>query len=804
MRLRRGRPLGEHVLGVAPGAPQDARPAAVRCARAASAASLALALAIALLGGAARAAGSGPGAPQGTEPRGNRADYRIDVRLEGETEEPKRLSGTQEIRWTNRSGEAVPDLWFHLYLNAFSNSRSTHMVEAKGELRGKEMKAGWGWSRVRALRVGMPGDGGVLQDVMPSFRYRRPDDENEHDRTVFSVDLPAPVRSGDTVTIQVEWEAQLPRVRRRTGYKDDFLLVAQWFPKLGVYEAGRGWVCHQFHANTEFYADYGTYEVSLDLPARYRNEVGGSGILDVERQEGGRLYARFLAPSPSDRRRVDAGGKEPLVHDFTWTADPDYEVRNYTFRYAEWAERFQGEVERVQEILGPEVAVSLRDVDVTVLIQPEHVSQADRHFHATSAALFFYGLWFGEYPYQHVTVVDPAWGARGAGGMEYPTLFTSGTRMFTTPDMHVPESVTVHECGHQFFYGLVGNNEFEAAWLDEGFNSYADSEVLARVYGEERGTTSFASVPVDGVRVAAPPGGGPVADALLARKVPLPWMLPDLEPVHESGFLDLWREQPRFTFTPQWTDPRWSDRIGYLREPDIDPVDLPGWRYAHRSSYRTNSYPRPAVALRSLAAVVGDAAFLRGMRHYATTWRYAHPYPEDFFQTFQEGAGVDVQWYFDEIFRGTGTIDWGVEVEQERAPAPVGFFQGEGGEFFERPEPEEEDEEERPWRVDVLLRRDGELALPLPVRLTWADGTTEDLVWERAEQLGSNWKRIERESAEKLVSVVLDPARAYFLDKDMSDNQWYEATDTLAPARWAERVLAQFQRHMHWIMGIGG
>src|SRR5262245_30408654 len=183
---------------------------------------------------------------QGGEKTPSRADYRIEARLAGGS---KQLDGKLELRWTNRSGEAVKDLWFHLYLNAFSNNRSTHLVESGGKLRGKEIKEGWGWSRIVAIRVAGAENGG-FEDVLPTLRYEHPDDDNEEDRTVFRVDLPQPLGSGETVRVQIEWESQLPRVRRRTGYKDDFLLVAQWFPKLGVYEAGRCWNCHQFHANT--------------------------------------------------------------------------------------------------------------------------------------------------------------------------------------------------------------------------------------------------------------------------------------------------------------------------------------------------------------------------------------------------------------------------------------------------------------------------------------------------------------------------------------------------------------------------
>src|SRR5262245_50587618 len=299
------------------------------------------------------------GLAQTQERAPSRADYRIEARLEGET---KQLDGKLELRWTNRSGEAVKDLAFHLYLNAFSNNRSTHLEESDGKLRNKEIKEGWGWSRIVAIKVAGAENGG-FEDVMPTLRYEHPDDDNSEDRSVFRVDLPQPVASGETVRVQIDWESQLPRSRRRTGYKDDFLLVAQWFPKLGVYEAGRGWNCHQFHANTEFFSDYGTYDVTLDLPIEYEGKVGASGLKVNDTPKGDRIEVRFVAPAPGDQRREDAFGKRPLVHDFTWTADPRYGMYRQTFRAKEWAERFPEEVEKARAVFGEEP--QLRDVDVT-------------------------------------------------------------------------------------------------------------------------------------------------------------------------------------------------------------------------------------------------------------------------------------------------------------------------------------------------------------------------------------------------------------------------------------------------------
>jgi len=448
---------------------------------------------------------------------------------------------------------------------------------------------------------------------------------------------------------------------------------------------------------------------------------------------------------------------------------------------------------------------------VTVLVHPEHWSQAERHFQAACAALFFYGLWFGEYPYEHITVVDPAWGAGAAGGMEYPTLFTGGTRLFTTEDMHQPEGVLVHECGHQFWYGLVGNNEFEAAWLDEGFNTYTDSEVLWRVYGPQRSTTTYSSVPVDGKRVADLPGGGSIAAALAALEltVPLPWVAdPKLTLLHPSGAVDYWRDQPLFTFVPEWTDPRRADRSSYLADPDTDPIQTAGWKYADRASYGANSYPRTGVALRTLQGLVGDEAFYKGMRHYSLAWRYEHPYPDDFFRAFQEGSGQDLGWYFREMFQGTGTVDWSIAVEQKKRPERRGFFQAQGGEFLELEHPESEESGESdsksPYHVKVELRRKGELTLPLPVRLTFADGSTQDLLWTREEQQAATWKRVELDSEQKLTSAVIDPERKYYIDRDLSDNAWYDDKDGFAPWRWAERVLGQYQHYLHFIQGLGG
>ena len=749
-----------------------------------------------------------PSDPRPADGRTHRADYVVRARVE---EPDKTLAGEAVLTWTNGSGEPISDLWFHLYWNAFANNRSTHLWESRGRLGRRDrivkVEDGWGWQRMRSIRF----EG---QELLDSLTWQQTEDSVATDRTVFSVDLPRPAAPGESVQIELEWDAQIPRVRRRTGHKGDFLFVAHWLPKLGVYEAGRGWVCHAFHANTEFYSSFGTYDVTLDLDERYAGKVGASGVQrDEPDVRDGRVVTRFLAPAMSDRDTVGPLGRTPLVHGFTWTADPRFTIHEELFRPRDWANdpRFADDLAAARAALGSQRFDDMRDVRVVVLVHEEREAQWERHFEATCAALFFYGTWFGAYPYRAVTVVDPAWGARPAGGMEYPTLFTCGTRLFTTPDMHSPESITIHEAGHQFWYGLVGNNEFEAAWLDEGLNSYADSEVLMRVYGERRETTDFARLPLDGVALWPQPGDGGVSGMLNLRRIPLPFTDFELEPLPASGLVDLWRDRPWLTFSPQRTDPRWHDRVRYLREPDADPIDRAGWKYLDRTSYSTNSYSRPAIALRSLPALIGKEAFLRGMRHFSEQWRYRHPYPDDFFAAFQQGAEVDVQWYFDDMFRGTGTVDWSVGVEQFRRDEPAGWFEDETAEYVLHELPERgddvdggEDSEERPWEVEISVRRRGELRLPVDVEIRYESGEVERLTWERDDQAGTRWLRLRRADRGKVAAVVIDPELEWYVDTDMSNNRWFAHPDAVAPWRWSERVLARIAHTLHWQSRIGG
>jgi hypothetical protein len=386
--------------------------------------------------------------------------------------ETKRIRGSERLRWRNTSSVPVSDLCFHHYLNAFSSNRSTFMRESGGRLRDDTFDGErWGWIEVASLQLP---DG---TDLAPLEHYASPDDGNPDDRTVAYYPLPDPLLPGEWVTVDIGFESQLPTIFARTGAQGDYVLAGQWFPKIGVFEdrgdrgrAEPGWNCHQFHAHSEFFADFGDYDVKLTFPQRFAGKIGATGALESETVDGGRVTAHF----------VQRG-----VHDFAWTADPGYVVIHD--RFDPQRDVPEPERRRFAELLGmEEEAPALPPVEITLLLQPSHRRQKDRYLTAVKAAIRGYGLRLGAYPYRTLTLVDPPFGADGSGGMEYPTFITLGTHvLLEVPPfdrLRFAEIVTVHEFGHQYFQGMLASNEFEESWIDEGINSFYEMSVMEDEY----------------------------------------------------------------------------------------------------------------------------------------------------------------------------------------------------------------------------------------------------------------------------------------------------------------------------------
>ncbi|CAM2006282.1 M1 family metallopeptidase [Acanthopleuribacter pedis] len=515
-----------------------------------------------------------------TEPLSPRiANYRIEARLHPQE---RKVVASQYLLWHNQSRHPVADLQFHLYLNAFRHTQSTFLRNNPGDARPFDRI--WGALDIQTIklqpparsriemndavseeirpdanRFEQPPDAATLVDVTDQQRFIWPDDGNIHDQTVMQLTLPNALPAGASIWVYFEFEATLPDPPiARTGAGADYFFVAQWFPKIGVWQDGL-WNCHQFHPFSEFFADFGVYDVAMTVPANYHLGATGRGGPPDQNEDGSLTY-RYRAED---------------VHDFAWTTSPDFVVHE----------------EQVD------------DVAVRLLIQPQHRGQIERHMVATRHALRAGQELLGEYPYDTLTVVDPHPRARETGGMEYPTLFTVGTRRGLPKAVRLMEATLIHEFAHQYFYLLVATNEFEEPWLDEGFTSYVEGRLSESLFGTETGILELAD----------------------------------------------------FKFSD-----RHLNRANLAATGERDAMAKKSWEFMNYGSYGVNSYSKPALALGTLERVLGRETFDKILRTYVKQYRFKQPRAQDFIVIANVVSGRNLNPFFEQLMHENGTLDYAV------------------------------------------------------------------------------------------------------------------------------------------------
>jgi hypothetical protein len=375
----------------------------------------------------------------------------VHYEIEAKYDTSKRtVDATEVLTYHNLTGQALDHFPFHLYQNAFQpnatfvrdaklmGSRDTGYAHWEAKYQGSE--------DIKSIEVVGQGD------LTRNLQFIAPDDNNKDDKTVVDLHLAKPVPDGAFVQFKIAFQTKFPETQARSGWKRDFVLGGQWFPKVGVWWHG-AWNAHQYHNTTEFFADFGVYDVKLTVP---QNEViGASGVevSDVNNSDG--------------TKTVTYHGDD--IHDFAWTVSPRFKVKESTY----------------QAQMGP--------IQLRFLMQPAHWDQLDRHERITRETLDHFEKWYGPYPYKTLTVVDPEPDS-AAGGMEYPTFITAGTTWWMPAGIHEVEVVVEHEFGHQYWYGMVATNEFEDAWMDEGINSYTEVKVLDSILGKDTSVLNLAGM----------------------------------------------------------------------------------------------------------------------------------------------------------------------------------------------------------------------------------------------------------------------------------------------------------------------
>ena len=360
-------------------------------------------------------------------------DYKMEVDIDVKT---FKYSGKQELLYTNNSPDSLKKVFYHLYFNAFQpGSEMSERIKT-----GKDQNKRFGIdidslepSEVGYLKVSnLKQDGNVLK--------------HELSETILEVLLSKPLMPGETTKLTLNFEGQVPKLVRRAGRNSSegvALSMAQWYPKLAEYDY-EGWNAEPY-LGREFHGVWGDFDVTLTLDKKYvvaasgylqnPDEVGHGYSEKRGKQKKGKLKWHFLAPR---------------VHDFTWSADPEYIHDTH---------------------MGPNNVL----LHFFYKDNPKYNENWKNLQPKTAELMRFFNQTIGKYPYRQYTVAQG-----GDGGMEYAMLtLITGYRSFESL-----VGVTAHELAHSWFQHVLATNEMKYEWMDEGFTTYISTLAKDRILNE--------------------------------------------------------------------------------------------------------------------------------------------------------------------------------------------------------------------------------------------------------------------------------------------------------------------------------
>jgi hypothetical protein len=582
------------------------------------------------------------------------ADYVIEAELDPENHV---LHGSERITYHNNSPDALGYLWLQLDQNVRSleNSRTYQVQSALAE------EVSPAFRRFIGLT---PFDGGYtigrVQLVMDDGSLV--DADYRINSTIMRVNLAEPLESGTVVEFEIDWSFPVPD-RGRGGKElvsDGWIYeMAQWFPRMSVYDDVNGWQTEQFLGRGEFYLNFGNYDVKVTVP--WDHIVDATGLLQnpedvLTPTQLARLEEaytseepRFIVPADEvgdpDARPVNDGMvtwhyKAENVRDFAWVSS-----RAFVWDAAGYS--YPGD-ERVIQVhsLYPREAMPLWDKVST---------------RATVQTLKTYGRMAFEYPYpKAVNVNGPQ------GGMEYPMVAFCGAR--PQPDGSYSEgteraliSVTIHEVGHNWFPMIVASDERKWTWMDEGLNTFL------QYYGEQ----DYAETYCGGV----------------------------------------WSQTEDCTYQSR-RGPA-PNIVAYMQDPDQVPI-MTESDLIHKD-FGNNGYAKPATGLQMLREnVLGPEAFDDAFGDYSKSWAFKHPQPADFFRSVEEGAGENLNWFWRGWFYTTHANDQAIaSVTVQDAQELVGDT--EQGRYYYRVQVDNEGGLVMPLEIEATFEDGTTLRFDLPV-----------------------------------------------------------------------------------------
>lgn len=505
--------------------------------------------------------------------------YSIKARIDEKTDI---ITGKESLEYWNNSTDELTFVFFHLYQNAFQPGSYLDNLQENNKRKqvyGKYESAGQG-TVIESLTV----NGQAVQ--------------TELDNTILKVMLPKPLAPGEKVTIDIDFKTYFDgagNVRRRmktfNAFGEKHYDGVHWYPRISVYDRKFGWTTDQ-HLGREFYGDFGTFDVELTFASNFvvgatGNLVNRETVLPPELRKKLDIVNFARKPwnsAPSEITPYDSTQTKTWVyhaenvHDFAFTADPTYRIGE-----AEW-----------------------EGIKTIALVQEPHAAGWQNAAAYTADIIRVFSTDFGRYTYHKMIVAD------ARDGMEYPMLTLDGG---AEPGYR---GLFVHEVGHNWFFGQVGNNETYRASMDEGFTQFLTAWGLERIDGD----TMVQNLP----------------RSPYTRK-----FLKPRETRYSNVYYGYLRDALVYTDPPLNTH---SDGFhGALRH---------GGGYGH-------VYYKTATMLYNLQYVLGDELFLQALQHYFEQYKIAHPYPEDFRNSIIRFTKVDLNWFFDQWLETSKRIDYGVK-----------------------------------------------------------------------------------------------------------------------------------------------
>jgi hypothetical protein len=706
-----------------------------------------------------------------------RADYRIKARLD---EKRHRITASQSITYTNRSPDTLRYLWLQLDQNIFKDGSIARASEvaANSGTRRDSVAAGDSLSFAAMRRHQAFEDreyGYEMSPVKDSSGRTLATTLND---TMLRIDLPQPLRPGQTIQLSFDFAFNIvdeAAVGARSGFehfpKNDTYqhFLAQWFPRLAAYTDYTGWQHKQFLGRGEFTLEFGDYEVELTVPADHI--VASTGVLQnpeavLTPAQRSRLKQAETADkpvfivTPAEALENEKAGTDAMrtwrfkaenVRDFAWASSRKY----------------------IWDAMGYRQKDAARPFVMAMSFYPNEGEPIWSKYSTESVVhtMEVYSRYSFAYPYP-VAISVNSW---ERGGMEYPMITFNGYR--PTPDEKSGKvtysrstkygliGVIIHEVGHIYFPMIVNSDERQWTWMDEGLNTFL--EYLAEIEWDARY-----------------PAFGDHTNVL-------------------------------------------ADIPDYMRSANQVPIMTNSESIVQ---FGPNAYSKPAAALAVLRELVmGRELFDHAFREYANRWKFKRPTPADFFRTMEDASAVDLDWFWRGWFYGTDHVDiavgeireyqvssqdpdiefplnrqsWddryppsetaardaaeGRRTRVERRPHLKDFYD-ENDRFV----PTNKDRNDykdfraklKPWELATFdravkageyvyfvdFRNVGGLVSPLPLRLTFADGSTRDMVVP-AEVWRYNALEVTKLFIEKqrLVSVEFDP-RHLTADANLRDN----------------------------------